>query len=254
MKRNLVGLTGKANNGQTMTIIAYRHTNDIDVMFEDGTIVHHRSLTSFNKGSVRNPTLSCNVNRRNKKIGEVALANNGQMMKIIEYRSSKDIDVQFEDGTIVKNRAYHNFIRGEIWNANSPTVRVPRNNRTGVRKMANCGQEMTIIAYRGCSDIDVQFEDGTIVYHRTYKTFVKGSIENPKLKEDFRRSKIGETSMSNNGQKMTLIAYRSANDIDVQFEDGAIVESTRYPYFKRGAIANPRRKKTSDSRKKGQAN
>ena len=31
----------------------------------------------------------------------------------------------------------------------------------------NCGMEATCIAYRGTHDIDVQFEDGTIVEHKS---------------------------------------------------------------------------------------
>ena len=69
-----------------------------------------------------------------------------------------------------------------------------------------------------------------------------------------KRNLVGLTGKANNGQTMTIIAYRNTNDIDVMFEDGAVVEGTRYPYFKRGAIANPRLKKTSKPRRKVQSN
>ena len=35
---------------------------------------------------------------------------------------------------------------------------------------------MTIIAYRNSNDIDIQFEDGTIVQHRDYRSFSEGCI------------------------------------------------------------------------------
>ncbi len=38
---------------------------------------------------------------------------------------------------------------------------------------------MTIVAYRGALDIDVQFEDGSIVKNREYSKFKKGQIRNP---------------------------------------------------------------------------
>ena len=38
---------------------------------------------------------------------------------------------------------------------------------------------------------------------------------------------------------MTIINYRSANDIDVQFEDGFIVDRTQYQLFERGTISDP---------------
>ena len=38
---------------------------------------------------------------------------------------------------------------------------------------------MTIIGYRNGNDIDIQFEDGTIVKNRIYRRFKEGKIKNP---------------------------------------------------------------------------
>ena len=38
------------------------------------------------------------------RVGETNRALNGMMMTIIAYRNSKDIDIQFEDGTIIKKK------------------------------------------------------------------------------------------------------------------------------------------------------
>ena len=43
----------------------------------------------------------------------------------------------------------------------------------------NNGERMTIVRYGGKADIDVQFDDGTIVKHREYKDFEKGNVKNP---------------------------------------------------------------------------
>ena len=43
----------------------------------------------------------------------------------------------------------------------------------------NNGERMTIVRYGGARDIDVQFDDGTIVEHKQYNDFLKGSIKNP---------------------------------------------------------------------------
>ena len=43
----------------------------------------------------------------------------------------------------------------------------------------NKGERMTIVRYGGRNDIDVQFDDGTIVEHKAYCSFKKGSIKNP---------------------------------------------------------------------------
>ena len=52
-KINRVGETAVASNGMLMTIIAYRNTNDIDIQFEDGTILYHKQYNSFSRGQIR---------------------------------------------------------------------------------------------------------------------------------------------------------------------------------------------------------
>lgn len=47
--------TRQMNNGFNATIIAYRNVTDIDVQFEDGTVVEHRTYQSFKLGKIRNP-------------------------------------------------------------------------------------------------------------------------------------------------------------------------------------------------------
>ena len=41
---------------------------------------------------------------------------------------------------------------------------------------------MIIIEYRNCNDIDIQFEDNTIIKHKSYNNFKKGSIQNSNYK------------------------------------------------------------------------
>ena len=52
-------------------------------------------------------------------------------------------------------------------------------NRVGEVRYNNQGEKMTIIAYRGCKDIDVQFEDGVIIYNRNYGKFKEGKMKHP---------------------------------------------------------------------------
>lgn len=49
--------------------------------------------------------------------------------------------------------------------------------RLGMQSRAKSGERMTIIVYRGCNNIDVRFEDGTILEHVRYQAFIKGQIE-----------------------------------------------------------------------------
>ena len=182
------------------------------------------------------------MSARIDRIGETAVATNGQKMTIIAYRGNNDMDVRFKDGYVACNKSYGNFKKGKIKNPNKPNVQLKTDIRIGETRTASNGQKMTIIAYRGTNDMDVRFEDGYVACNKSYTNFKTGRIENPnkpftQLKTDIR---IGETSVANNGQRMTIIAYRYVNDIDIQFEDGYVTYNKRYQSFKTGRIVNPR--------------
>ena len=53
--------------------------------------------------------------------------------------------------------------------------------RLGETKMMNCGMEATIIRYENSRDIDVRFEDGTVVEDRHYAQFKRGEIAHQSL-------------------------------------------------------------------------
>ena len=220
MEQSRIGETVKANNGQMMTIIAYRNYADIDVQFEDGNIVKNREYGKFKKGQIRN---------LNVHIGETSISTKGQKMTVIGWNNSNHIDVKFEDGTIVKNTFYQSFKNGQITNPNFIA-------RVGEEKISKTGEKMTIIAYRSTYDIDVQFEDGTIISNRLYSEFKKDKIKNPNF---YRNSKIGEEIINKQGLKMKIIDCESSAKITVQFEDGTIVGNRSYYGFKHGTIEHP---------------
>lgn len=118
---------------------------------------------------------------RKEHFGKSNLANNGMMMYIIAYQNTEDIDIVFQDGTIVKNKRYKNFNKGKVGNPNKGNI--PEVPQVGETNVANNGQRMIIIAYRNARDIDVQFEDNTIVRNKTYGAFLKHSIGNPNFKK-----------------------------------------------------------------------
>lgn len=62
-------------------------------------------------------------NFREQRIGETQINNQGLKMTIIEYRNNMDIDIQFEDGTILRHKSYCKFKnQHNIVNYNYPTV------------------------------------------------------------------------------------------------------------------------------------
>ena len=55
------------------------------------------------------------------------------------------------------------------------------------KKKMNNGMVAEIIKMSSCRNITVQFEDGEIVYHKCYQSFVKGNISHAPWFEDFQR-------------------------------------------------------------------
>lgn len=228
LKNNKIGQTKIANNGQRMTIISYRNKNDLDIQFEDGTIVKHKTFTSFRKGETNNP------NFYKSRIGEINKNKQGLNMRIVEYNGCKDINVEFEDKTLVKHKTYINFKSGKITNPNFKKVQKLNlfKSRKGEVNIINNGQKITIIRYENDFDIDVQFEDGIIVKNKSYKDFINSRIHYPHT--NLRVLRIGEERVSQYGEIAKIIEYRNAEDIDIEFEDGTKKEHLSYFKFKKG--------------------
>jgi predicted nucleic-acid-binding Zn-ribbon protein len=169
--KDRTGETRMMNCGMQATIIAYRGSQDIDVQFEDSTIIKNRKYQQFVSGEILNPNLKTG-NFIHGRVGETHMMNCGMQATIIAYRGFADIDIQFEDETVVKTN-YRNFKTGHISHPNLGIHKI------GEIQMMNCGMQATIITYRGSQDIDIQFEDGTIVKNKQYHNFLKGRIAYP---------------------------------------------------------------------------
>ncbi len=228
-----IGEQRKMNNGLYATIIEYRRSYDIDIQFEDGTIVKNKAYKSFKIGDIGYP-----INHiGEQKIGEQRQMNNGMYATIIAYRNNTDIDIQFEDGTIVKGKQYWNF---KVGNIGYPI------NHIGEQRQMNNGMYATIIKKTGQGIsrnplYTVQFEDGTKVYDKNYAQFKIGNIGYPTI------NRLGEKRQMNNGMYATIIEYRRSYDIDIQFEDGTIIKNKAYKSFKIGEIGHKYLKKNGFS-------
>lgn len=166
---NCLGETRMMNCGMEATIIRYGGYKDIDVRFEDGTVVEHKGYSAFKRGEIANPNVKTFANR----LDETRMMNCGMEATIIRYSRRDDIDVRFEDGTVIEHRQYNQFERGNIANPNFKASRL------GETRMMKCGMKATIIRYGKYTDIDVRFEDETVVEHRGYGNFKTGGITHP---------------------------------------------------------------------------
>ena len=109
--KDRLGETRIMNCGMKATIIRYNGVRDIDVRFEDGKVVVHKKYDRFKKGEIANPNTKVSAENC---LGETRMMNCGMETTIIRYNTSKDIDVRFGDGTVVKYRTYNQFKKGEI--------------------------------------------------------------------------------------------------------------------------------------------
>ncbi len=234
------GIKRIMNNGMVAEVIAYRKSDDIDIMFEDGTVLYHQAFKRFNRGIIKHPN-DTRADCKSYRVGESKIMKNGMRAEIVSYKNTKDISVEFEDGTIVETD-YWSFSTGSTANPSCNQY-----SKKGEERVMRNGQSAVVIEYRKERDIDIMFEDGTIVEHIVYGNFKKGLISNPNVVHDGRKEGglfekkdfAGITKRMNNGQEATIIRYNGFNDIDVQFEDGTIVEHKQMSAFREGNIGNP---------------
>ena len=208
------------NNGQKAKLICYRSSKDIDIQFEDGTIVYNKTYGAFKKGSVANP----NYYKKNK-LNEERVMNNGQVAKIIAYRLYCDLDVMFEDGTIVKSRTYGDFKNGSISNPNY----YMHIERLGEKRLMPNGLLATIVQYNNANDIVVELSNGKVI-NCSYSRFKNNNIGYNYT------TRLGEERLMSNGQRAKIVAYRSSRDIDIQFDDKIIVKNVLYCNFVKGFV------------------
>lgn len=161
-KSNIIGQTKMSNCGQLMTLIKYDDSMNIDVQFEDGTVVRNKTYKNFRTGSIRNP---------NCHIGEVKKNNRGQIMTVVQQHKNGKVSVKFEDGTLVENKSYANFKDGHIKNPNE---------HVGEKFKLKDGRIATIIEYN-YKGVKVELNTGEKVSNIGYRTLVRGSLgRNPK--------------------------------------------------------------------------
>ena len=111
IKNSFVGQTRKMINGMECTVIDDNGYKDITVKFADGTVLKKCRRDTFLSGKIKNPNYD-----PTSILGKSKMMNCGMKCKVIEDFDSENITVEFEDGTVVKNRTRHNFESGKISN------------------------------------------------------------------------------------------------------------------------------------------
>lgn len=237
---SLINQTKMMKCGMSCTVIEDNGSSDITVQFEDGTIVEHTQRRYFVVGTLANPTLGRYYSRTlaTSLVGQSKEMTCGMKCTVIEDNGTKNITVQFEDGTIRKGCLRGSFIKGSISNPSlgSHYSVKKATSIVGQTNVMNCGMSCTVIEDNGQKDIIVLFEDGTKKRSTRYD-FRRGTIGNENY---IKGSILGKKDVMKCGMLCTVIEDKGSRDITVQFEDGTIVEHIRRSYFTSKSIANPK--------------
>lgn len=230
-KRNIrIHTRQKMINGLYAEVIDYINSGNITVRFEDEnkTTLYHQNWNKFKKGKIIRPN--------EFKITRTGISKkmiNGKTVTILEYINASNMTVRIEeDNKILYRQTWFRFKNGYIGRENrtyftkssSTTPKIERIGEMIYQTKPNMNAKC--IAYRNRSNIDVVFENGMTLYHKSYQYFKSGRLVLPGYVYEER---LYETKEMNNGLKATIIDY----DIETRryiaaFENGERVTFTNY--------------------------
>lgn len=156
--------------GYLIKVVGYNNAHDVIVEFNDDYKTQIScEWSQFEKGTIVNPITY------GQRLGQTRYNKQGYLMKVVEYRSNKDIVVEFDDYHKTRiNCRWSQFDNGSLINT---TV---YNQRLGKERLNNQGCLMKLVQYNNSSDIVVEFQDEyKAKVHAAYREFKEGSIKNP---------------------------------------------------------------------------
>ena len=182
--KHRLGEKRTANNGLVMTIVEYNSSMNISVQFETGEIVRNKTYSNFTRGNIGLPNkqrkyghiLEIERATSGSHIGDKVTRPDGTTITIIAFRNSADLDVQFDDGTIVSHRTWQMFNEDKIQNPNKPRKYCVTESKIGETILHQLGISMKIIEYKNTDNITVQFDSG-YQRHCSYSNFKRGKIK-----------------------------------------------------------------------------
>ena len=139
---------------------------------------------------------------KGQRLGQKVLNREGFVMTIVKYRKNDDIDIEFEDGSMLYNKQYSNFIRG--------LYKKPLEARVGLTFTSHQGcvyKIISILKENGVVRYLVEFQDD-YKYKKVsdWRECRKGSINNPYFKSIFN---IGYLGVGIYDSKNSKSAYKS---------------------------------------------
>lgn len=172
--------------GYKMWLHEWRNFNDIDIEFEDGTIVYNKDYPTLTQLSIRHPKYGCLPKEKLLKLESL-----DAIKKVLYYRNKQDMDVEMYDGTICKHTTLA-LCFGKLSKKYSATTLSEKEIEYRMSLIVEInGRRVHIKEFRSSVDIDLEFDDGVIIKNKTYHQFINKKFKHPKDKtEDAMLSKI----------------------------------------------------------------
>ena len=122
------------------------------------------------------------MHKATERVGEIGCNKYGWEMKIINWNGYDDIDIEFTyDGLIKEHVSYNDFKKGTISHPKYSNINEDElQERLNTVIKTKDGHTGRIINYRNASDIDIEFEDGEILYHKSFSNIKSGRVGYPK--------------------------------------------------------------------------
>lgn len=222
------------SNGEKATIVTYHNCKNIDIQFENGQIKRGVRYKIFKDGNITSK-IKPTKEEAKSRIGETRTMKNGQKATIIDWNGYTNISIQFENGYIRHGIRYNSFQLGNV--ASNVKVKYKSKyddvvkSRIGETNTMKNGLNATIIDWSGYMNVTIQFEDGSIKKGVRYNHFKTGKVgsENIKIvRNQTKKSRIGETYIQNDGHSCTIIEYISCRNCTIKFDDGTIKKHKAY--------------------------
>ena len=221
------------NQGLKMKIVNYENYQDVTVQFEDGK-TRKSTMGGIKNGSLNHPNTA--LKSKDDYIGKVYVNNQGLKMRVIKYENARDVTVEFEDGA-TRSSQISAIIDGRIKHPSNRLNNIE--DYMGKVYTNNQGLKMKIVDYEDSKNVTVEFEDGA--RRKAYAVHIKnGDVRHPDFMLKNRAEEfLGKTFKNNQGLNMSIVRFNNSSDIDVQFEDGHVVEGCRLYSVQCGEIKNP---------------
>lgn len=159
------------------------------------------------------------------RTGERYLTNEGYWITITKYFSKRNCTLEFEDGTVIKDRDFSSIKKG--------SVRKP-SSKVGERFITKQGYEAEIIEWFNTNKCTVKFVNTEeVVKNVAYIQITTRSIKRPK------DSRIGEKYITTEGCEIEIVEYFNSGNVTIQFKDGLRVSNRHYLDVQQGGIKNP---------------